>query len=114
VGMVPSVVSIRLDVNILALAHTLINLVDSLFNWRESALTRMDIRVADIAHEIKHPPNHADQEGSHSTASSTGPDAQLEKGTECGASHTPIQDGEYVVTAKTWAVVLVGLTFWFI
>ncbi|KAK5000119.1 hypothetical protein LTR66_000981 [Elasticomyces elasticus] len=76
----------------------------------------MDIMTADIQHDMKHQARHVEHSSTNSEQAS-----DLEKHPSHGAGykldHIPIEDGHYVVTMKTWAVVVVlalsyGVSFW--
>ena len=66
----------------------------------------MDIMTADVQTGMKKHPDHV--EHAHAGSDSSG---SLEKGPTAAydtkGTGIAIEDGEYVVTAKTWAVVLV-------
>lgn len=67
----------------------------------------MDIMTADIQHDMKHKVQHAEHSSVNSERISN-----LEKHPSHGAGYKldgiPIEDGQYVVTMKTWAVVVVS------
>lgn len=77
-----------------------------------------DIPAANILHEMKETEKNAhDEKSSHHEVASTNGNEKSEKDIERTASHgagydlshLPVDDdGEYVVTMKTWAVVVVS------
>jgi len=78
-----------------------------------------DIRAMDLEHSMKHTvagTKHSHHENASELGNRSGnlPSSaeDLEKHPSHGAgydmSHLPVEDGEYVVTPKTWAVVAVG------
>jgi hypothetical protein len=79
----------------------------------------MDILSADIQHDMKHAdgkPHAHHVETAHHVENSSASDSigALEKGPSHSAGYDlkgiPVENGEYVVTAKTWAVVMVSKT----
>ena len=79
-----------------------------------------DIQALDILHDMKHSEKgtkHVHNENQLDRNSSNSAQDDLEKHASHGAgydmSSIPVADGEYVVTAKTWAVVIVCEDFSF-
>lgn len=72
-----------------------------------------DIAATDVLHDMKQTQKHGGQHHEHSPNTNGSEDSQrdMEKTASHGAgydlSHIPMDDGEYRVTAKTWAVVVV-------
>ncbi|KAI1620443.1 fungal trichothecene efflux pump [Exophiala viscosa] len=85
-----------------------------------------DIRAMDLEHSMKHTAvgtKHSHHENANELGNNNLPSSaeDLEKHPSHGAgydmSHLPMEDGEYIVTAKTWAVVATlafsyGISFW--
>ena len=85
-----------------------------------------DITATDVLHQMKNTQkgthhHHNEHGGTAGSSDSNSVKTDLEKHASHGAGYDmsgiPVEDGEYVVTAKTWAVVIVlalsyGVSFW--